>query len=70
MNDSNYKSTIIINIMGYKEDFEPPTKKIKVRAMPVNKENDYNPVVKRRSIIIEEDEEPEIRLIRKRKRKN
>jgi hypothetical protein len=57
MNDNNCESTIIINTMGYGEDFEPPTKKIFLRAMPVNKENDYNQVVEPKSIITEEGEE-------------
>jgi hypothetical protein len=56
-NNNNYESTIIINTMGYGEDFEPPTKKIKLRTMPVDKENDYNPVLEPRSIITEEYEE-------------
>jgi hypothetical protein len=70
INNNNYKSNIIINTIGYEEDKEPPTKKIKLRAMPVNKENNYTPVVELSIIITEKDEETKVKLIRKRKRKN
>jgi hypothetical protein len=70
INNNNYESNIIINTMGYEEDKEPPTKKKKLRAMPVNKENNYTSVVEPRIIITEKDEETKVKLTRKRKRKN
>jgi hypothetical protein len=35
INNNKYEFNIIINTMGYEEDFEPPTKKIKLGTMPV-----------------------------------